>query len=182
VNNNRRTVVVAPAEKKGGSSSDPPLDLRYASAYRTKIDDPMTPATFLGQYEIEEKEDRDGSTTLVELAPAGVVKFGQTSGPPFSAARGRWEFTGDALIIELTREYETYSTMRVLVGDVFQLDRIPPLIMGRIKTEFEPRAPADYASPLPPDDEPVHPTPDDAVGFFIAGKIPANQVPAGAVV
>ena len=79
------------------------------------------------------------------------------------------KYDGKELIVEVTRVYEgtleEYSTTRVLIGDVISLNDVPPQVSGAVKT-----------SPSPTTDDmlriPRHSLPDDAVGYFVAVKIP----------
>lgn len=147
-------------------NAEPPA-LAYAS--EKPAQDAVTDASFVGQYELEEREDADESKTLVELMSGGSLKLGATDGVPFVGAAGRWEYDGKELIVELTRTFEgtseTYSTTRVYIGDVISLNDIPPQVSGAIKT---------WPSPTSDDTAriPRHAMPDDAVGYFVAVKIP----------
>ena len=80
-----------------------------------------------GQYELEEREDADSAKTLMELTADGKALLGSTDGIPFADAKGRWEYDGKELILELTRTFEdvksTFSTTRVFIGDVIAQNR-----------------------------------------------------------
>ena len=88
---------------------------------------------------------------------------------PFAEAKGRWEYDGKELILELTRTFEdvksTFSTTRVFIGDVIALNDVPPQVQGAIKM-----------TPSPTSDDmlriPRHTLPTDAVGASVAVKIP----------
>ena len=122
-----------------------------------------------GQYELEEREDADSAKTLMELTADGKALLGSTDGIPFAEAKGRWEYDGKELILELTRTFEdvksTFSTTRVFIGDVIALNDVPPQVQGAIKM-----------TPSPTSDDmlriPRHTLPTDAVGYFVAVKIP----------
>ena len=122
-----------------------------------------------GQYELEEREDADSAKTLMELTAGGKALLGSTDGIPFAEAKGRWEYDGKELILELTRTFEdvksTFSTTRVFIGDVIALNDVPPQVQGAIKM-----------TPSPTSDDmlriPRHTLPTDAVGYFVAVKIP----------
>ena len=122
-----------------------------------------------GQYELEEREDADSAKTLMELTADGKALLGSTDGIPFADAKGRWEYDGKELILELTRTFEdvksTFSTTRVFIGDVIALNDVPPQVQGAIKM-----------TPSPTSDDmlriPRHTLPTDAVGYFVAVKIP----------
>ena len=111
----------------------------------------------------------------MELTADGKALLGSTDGIPFADAKGRWEYDGKELILELTRTFEdvksTFSTTRVFIGDVIALNDVPPQVQGAIKM-----------TPSPTSDDmlriPRHTLPTDAVGYFVAVKIP--EVP-GAV-
>jgi len=66
------------------STSDPPM-VTYAHDKVQNIG-PLTTATFLGQYELEEREDRDSSDTLMELRANGELLLGQTTGKSSSSS------------------------------------------------------------------------------------------------
>lgn len=129
----------------------------------------LSDASFVGQYELEEWEDADRAKTLLELTADGKAALGATDGVPFAASSGRWEFDGEELILEITRRYEgtiePYATTRVFVGDVIALNETPPSVNGAVKM-----------APSPTSDDmrriPRHSLPDDAVGYFVAVKIP----------
>ena len=122
-----------------------------------------------GQYELEEREDADSAKTLMELTADGKALLGSTDGIPFADSKGRWEYDGKELILELTRTFEdvksTFSTTRVFIGDVIALNDVPPQVQGAIKM-----------TPSPTSDDmlriPRHTLPTDAVGYFVAVKIP----------
>ena len=80
-----------------------------------------------GQYELEEREDADSAKTLMELTADGKALLGSTDGIPFADSKGRWEYDGKELILELTRTFEdvksTFSTTRVFIGDVIARNR-----------------------------------------------------------
>ena len=137
--------------------------LSYAAKTRIDVGE-ITSASFVGQYELEEKEDADTSKTLLQLNDDGSLILGATNGIPFTAVQGRWEYDGDALIVELIREYETYSTSRILIGDVLELDKALPNVEGAIKLGD---VGADPTTPIV-----VDASPEASVGFFIAVKIP----------
>ena len=59
-----------------------------------------------GQYELEEREDADSAKTLMELTADGKALLGSTDGIPFADSKGRWEYDGKELILELTRTFE----------------------------------------------------------------------------
>ena len=122
-----------------------------------------------GQYELEEREDAESAKTLMELTADGKALLGSTDGIPFADSKGRWEYDGKELILELTRTFEdvksTFSTTRVFIGDVIALNDVPPQVQGAIKM-----------TPSPTSDDmlriPRHTLPTDAVGYFVAVKIP----------
>ena len=105
----------------------------------------------------------------MELTADGKALLGSTDGIPFAEAKGRWEYHGKELILELTRTFEdvksTFSTTRVFIGDVIALNDVPPQVQGAIKM-----------TPSPTSDDmlriPRHTLPTDAVGYFVAVKIP----------
>lgn len=137
--------------------------LSYAS--KTKFDvGEITSASFVGQYELEEKEDAETSKTLLQLNDDGSLILGATNGIPFTAVKGRWEYDGDALLVELIREYDTYTTSRILIGDVLELDKALPNVEGAIKVGDVVADPAGRIV--------VDTSPEASVGFFIAVKIP----------
>ena len=129
----------------------------------------LSDASFVGQYELEEREDADSAKTLMELTADGKALLGSTDGIPFADSKGRWEYDGKELILELTRTFEdvksTFSTTRVFIGDVIALNDVPPQVQGAIKM-----------TPSPTSDDmlriPRHTLPTDAVGYFVAVKIP----------
>ena len=110
----------------------------------------------------------------MELTADGKALLGSTDGIPFAEAKGRWEYDGKELILELTRTFEdvksTFSTTRVFIGDVIALNDVPPQVQGAIKM-----------TPSPTSDDmlriPRHTLPTDAVGYFVAVKIP--EIPGG---
>ena len=103
-----------------------------------------------------------------DSSPSPTV-LGSTDGIPFADSKGRWEYDGKELILELTRTFEdvksTFSTTRVFIGDVIALNDVPPQVQGAIKM-----------TPSPTSDDmlriPRHTLPTDAVGYFVAVKIP----------
>ena len=105
----------------------------------------------------------------MELTADGKALLGSTDGIPFADSKGRWEYDGKELILELTRTFEdiksTFSTTRVFIGDVIALNDVPPQVQGAIKM-----------TPSPTSDDmlriPRHTLPTDAVGYFVAVKIP----------
>ena len=76
----------------------------------------------------------------------GKALLGSTDGIPFADAKGRWEYDGKELILELTRTFEdvksTFSTTRVFIGDVIALNDVPPQVQGAIKMTPSPTSPA----------------------------------------
>ena len=114
-------------------SAEPPA-LAYA-ADKTAVKEDVSEASFVGQFELEEREDADESKTLVELTTDGKVIIGPTDGIPYVSAGGRWEYDGKELILEITRSYEgttdKYSVTRVFIGDVIALDEIPSQVSVR---------------------------------------------------
>ena len=149
--------------------SSPP-ELSYAAdKAKDAPDEEITDASFVGQYELEEREDADSAKTLMELTADGKALLGSTDGIPFADSKGRWEYDGKELILELTRTFEdvksTFSTTRVFIGDVIALNDVPPQVQGAIKM-----------TPSPTSDDmlriPRHTLPTDAVGYFVAVKIP----------
>jgi len=145
-----------------------PPELAYAADKPAEAE--YTDASFVGQYELEEREDADDAKTLMELSKDGKIKVGATDGIPYVEAVGRWEYDGKELILELTRSYEdakaAFATTRVFIGDVIALNDVPPQVQGAIKM-----------TPSPTSDDmlriPRHTLPTDAVGYFVAVKIPA---------
>lgn len=114
-------------------SAEPPA-LAYA-AEKTAEKEEVSEASFVGQFELEEREDADSSKTLMELTSDGKVNVGATDGIPYLDAVGRWEYDGKELILELTRGYEgtteAYSVTRVFIGDVIALNEVPPQVSAR---------------------------------------------------
>ena len=166
----------APVSVRGVSLCSSPPELSYAAdSAKNAPDEEITDASFVGQYELEEREDADSAKTLMELTADGKALLGSTDGIPFADSKGRWEYDGKELILELTRTFEdvksTFSTTRVFIGDVIALNDVPPQVQGAIKM-----------TPSPTSDDmlriPRHTLPTDAVGYFVAVKIP--EVP-GAV-
>mmetsp|Transcript_28594 Transcript_28594/g.85424 ORF Transcript_28594/g.85424 Transcript_28594/m.85424 type:complete len:184 (-) Transcript_28594:70-621(-) len=159
----RRARVVSPA-----LFAEPPA-LAYAADSAKAAVPEVSEASFVGQYELEENEDRDSAKTLMVLNADGKCSFGATDGVPPSASAGRWEWDGKELIVEIFRTFEgtgePYSTTRVLIGDVVALTETPPQVSGAIKL-----------TPSPTSDDqlriPRHSLPTDAVGYFVAVKIP----------
>ena len=104
-----------------------------------------------------------------QLTADGKALLGSTDGIPFADSKGRWEYDGKELILELTRTFDdvksTFSTTRVFIGDVIALNDVPPQVQGAIKM-----------TPSPTSDDmlriPRHTLPTDAVGYFVAVKIP----------
>ena len=163
------SALVVPSRPRVGGvrlSAEPPA-LSYAADKPAQEE--VTEKSFVGQYELEEREDADESKTLIALEADGKAVLGATDGIPYKGASGRWEYDGKELIVEVTRVYEgtleEYSTTRVLIGDVISLNDVPPQVSGAVKT-----------SPSPTTDDmlriPRHSLPDDAVGYFVAVKIP----------
>ena len=120
----------------------PSAALRQSLAYaadkaKDAPEEEITDASFVGQYELEEREDADSAKTLMELTADGKALLGSTDGIPFAEAKGRWEYDGKELILELTRTFEdvksTFSTTRVFIGDVIALNDVPPQVQGAIK-------------------------------------------------
>jgi len=165
------SALVAPARPRAATrlAATPP-ELSYAAETRGETNlEEITEASFVGQYELEEREDADSAKTLMYLKPDGKVALGATDGVPPVASAGRWEYDGKELIVELTRTFEdvkaSFATTRVLVGDVILLNDTPPQVQGAIKL-----------TPSPTSDDllriPRHTLPTDAVGYFVAVKIP----------
>ena len=163
------SALVVPSRPRAGGvrlSAEPPA-LSYAADKPAQEE--VTEKSFVGQYELEEREDADESKTLIALEADGKAVLGATDGIPYKGASGRWEFDGEELILEITRRYEgtiePYATTRVFVGDVIALNETPPSVNGAVKM-----------TPSPTSDDmrriPRHSLPDDAVGYFVAVKIP----------
>ena len=163
------SALVVPSRPRAGGvrlSAEPPA-LSYAADKPAQEE--VTEKSFVGQYELEEREDADSAKTLMELTADGKALLGSTDGIPFAEAKGRWEYDGKELILELTRTFEdvksTFSTTRVFIGDVIALNDVPPQVQGAIKM-----------TPSPTSDDmlriPRHTLPTDAVGYFVAVKIP----------
>ena len=160
----------APLARSPTAVFSSPPELSYAAdKAKDAPEEEITDASFVGQYELEEREDADSAKTLMELTADGKALLGSTDGIPFADSKGRWEYDGKELILELTRTFEdvksTFSTTRVFIGDVIALNDVPPQVQGAIKM-----------TPSPTSDDmlriPRHTLPTDAVGYFVAVKIP----------
>ena len=118
----------APVAARGVSLCSSPPELSYAAdKAKDAPEEEITDASFVGQYELEEREDADSAKTLMELTADGKALLGSTDGIPFADSKGRWEYDGKELILELTRTFEdvksTFSTTRVFIGDVIARNR-----------------------------------------------------------
>ena len=118
----------APVSVRGVSLCSSPPELSYAAdKAKDAPEEEITDASFVGQYELEEREDADSAKTLMELTADGKALLGSTDGIPFADSKGRWEYDGKELILELTRTFEdvksTFSTTRVFIGDVIARNR-----------------------------------------------------------
>ena len=104
--------------------------------YRRGIDAASLIYLHAGQYELEEREDADSAKTLMELTADGKALLGSTDGVPFADSKGRWEYDGKELILELTRTFEdvksAFSTTRVFIGDVIALNDVSPQVQGAV--------------------------------------------------
>lgn len=69
-------------------------------------------------------------------------------------------------LIYTTRRYDSFSTTRIFLGNVVQLDSTPPTVEGPIKLSVNPADQGGSLIDLPPG------LPDDSVGYFVATKIP----------
>uniref|UniRef100_A0A7S3NL05 Uncharacterized protein n=1 Tax=Aureoumbra lagunensis TaxID=44058 RepID=A0A7S3NL05_9STRA len=155
------------------SSSTEIPGVEYAKDNRKSIT--INRQSFVGEYEIEEREDRDTSKTLIELLDNGHILLSKTDGIPTQSAYGQWEYISESLVFKLHRQYEGYATDRVFLGDVISLDRIPPIIEGQIKCAedsitSDEEIQYDFAPHL------AHP--DDAIGYFTAVRITAPSAAA----
>lgn len=65
-----------------------------------------------------------------------------------------------------TCRYDSFSTTRIFLGNVVQLDSTPPTVEGPIKLSVNPAEKSERLVDLPPG------LPDDSVGYFVATKIP----------
>mmetsp|Transcript_4365 Transcript_4365/g.5409 ORF Transcript_4365/g.5409 Transcript_4365/m.5409 type:complete len:138 (-) Transcript_4365:319-732(-) len=127
----------------------------------------------MAQFELEEREDKEVSRTLIELRDAGYAYIGATDGVPFNAASGRWLYLPKEkiLILEILRNYEDYNTIRLLIADVIALDKTPAVIEGAIKIPKQ-SAPDLMSAFRTYYEEDSNYIGSDAVGFFTAMKVP----------
>lgn len=97
-------------------------------------------------YQLEELEDADNCTTELFLKEDGTVDVGETDGPLFTKAVGKWEIKENAFAMSITKTFSTgnekndmgeftFDVERVFEGDMTVVGGTEVAINGKIFAE-----------------------------------------------